>query len=73
MIWGWSMPATIWYFSGSVLGFIFNEDLTEVALPYFNDTLQALAFLAIYYCCSALIDKGFEIFEVVDQYEDQAI
>ena len=45
MIWGWGMPASLWYFSGSFLAFFAGVDLTQQTLPYFNDTLQAAIFL----------------------------
>jgi hypothetical protein len=47
MVWGWSMPASLWYFSGSVLAFFYNVDLSEQALPYFNDIGQGAVFLII--------------------------
>jgi hypothetical protein len=73
IIWGSSLPASLWYFSGSVLAFINGVDLTEQSLPYFNDTLQAMIFLIIYHFCSAAINKGFELFEIFDLKERHAM
>jgi CAAX prenyl protease N-terminal, five membrane helices len=66
MIWGWGMPASLWYFSGSVLAFFNGVDLTEETLPYFNDTLQGAIFLICQHVLSAAMNKGFEIFEIFD-------
>jgi len=66
MIWGWGMPASLWYFSGSVLGFLNGVNLTEQTLPYFNDTLQGAIFLILQHFLSAAMNKGFELFEIFD-------
>lgn len=66
MIWGWGMPASLWYFSGSVLAYFYEVDLTEEALPYFNDTLQGAVFLVLQNFLSAAMNKGFELFEIFD-------
>jgi STE24 endopeptidase len=66
MIWGWGMPASLWYFSGSVLAFFNGVDLTEQTLPYFNDTLQGAIFLVLQHFLSAAMNKGFELFEIFD-------
>jgi hypothetical protein len=60
MIWGWGMPASLWYFSGSVLAYLNGVDLTEQILPYFNDTLQGAIFLIMQHFLSAAMNKGFE-------------
>ena len=69
MIWGWGMPASLWYFSGSVLAFFNGVDLTEQTLPYFNDTLQGAIFLIMQHFLSAAMNKGFELFEIFDLNE----
>jgi STE24 endopeptidase len=69
MIWGWGMPASLWYFSGSVLAFFNGVDLTEQALPYFNDTLQGAIFLIMQHFLSAAINKGFELYDIFDLNE----
>jgi len=66
MIWGWGMPASLWYFSGSVLAYLNGVDLTEQILPYFNDTLQGAIFLIMQHFLSAAMNKGFELFEIFD-------
>jgi CAAX prenyl protease N-terminal, five membrane helices len=66
MIWGWGMPASLWYFSGSVLAFFNGVNLTEQTLPYFNDTLQGAIFLVLQHFLSAAMNKGFELFEIFD-------
>ena len=63
------MPASLWYFSGSVLAFFNGVDLTEETLPYFNDTLQGAMFLVMQYFLSLAMNKGFEIFEIFDLNE----
>ena len=63
------MPASLWYFSGSVLAFFNGVDLTEQTLPYFNDTLQGAMFLVMQYFLSLAMNKGFEIFEIFDLNE----
>lgn len=73
MIWGWGMPASLWYFSGSVLAFFNGVDLPEQTLPYFNDTLQAAIFLIMQHFLSAAMNKGFEIFEIFDLNERHAM
>ena len=73
MIWGWGMPASLWYFSGTVLAFFNGVDLTEQTLPYFNDTLQAAIFLIMQHFLSAAMNKGFEIFEIFDLNERHAM
>jgi STE24 endopeptidase len=69
MIWGWGMPASLWYFSGSVLAFFNGVDLTEQTLPYFNDTLQGAIFLIMQHFLSAAINKGFELYDIFDLNE----
>jgi hypothetical protein len=66
MIWGWGMPASLWYFSGTVLAYFSGVDLTEKTLPYFNDTLQGAIFLVMQLFLSAAMNKGFELFEIND-------
>lgn len=73
MIWGWGMPASLWYFSGSVLAYYNGVDLTEETLPYFNDTLQGATFLVLQYFLSAAMNKGFELFEIFDLNERHAM
>jgi len=60
------MPASLWYFSGSVLAFLNGVNLTEQTLPYFNDTLQGAIFLILQHFLSAAMNKGFELFEIFD-------
>ena len=67
------MPASLWYFSGSVLAFISGVDLTKQTLPYFNDTLQGAIFLVIQHFFSAALNKGFELFEIFDLNERHAM
>jgi hypothetical protein len=69
MIWGWAMPASLWYFSGSVLALINGVDLTEQTLPYFNETLQGAIFLVLQHFLSIAINKSFELFEIFDLNE----
>ena len=69
MIWGWGMPASLWYFSGSVLAYFNGVNLTEQTLPYFNDTLQGAIFLVMQHFLSAAMNKGFELFEIFDLNE----
>jgi hypothetical protein len=71
MIWGWGMPASLWYFSGSVLGFLNGVNLSEQTLPYFNDTLQGATFLIMLHFLSAAMKKGFELFEIFDLNQRQ--
>lgn len=66
MIWGWGMPASLWYFSGSVLAYFNGVDLAEETLPYFSDTLQGAIFLVLQNFLSLAMNKGFEIFEIFD-------
>jgi hypothetical protein len=73
MIWGWGMPASLWYFSGSVLAFLSGVNLIEQTLPYFNDTLQGAIFLILQHFLSAAMNKGFELFEIFDLNERHAI
>ena len=60
------MPASLWYFSGTVLAYFTGVDLTEKTLPYFNDTLQGAIFLVMQRFLSAAMNKGFELFEIND-------
>ena len=73
MIWGWGMPASLWYFSGIVLANFNGVDLTEQTLPYFNDTLQGAIFLVMQHFLSAAMNKGFELFEIFDLNERQGM
>jgi STE24 endopeptidase len=73
MIWGWGMPASLWYFSGVILASFNRVDLTEQSLPYFNDTLQGAIFLIMQHCLSAAMNKGFELFEIFDLNERHAM
>jgi STE24 endopeptidase len=73
MIWGWGMPASLWYFSGVVLASFNGVDLTEQTLPYFNDTLQGAIFLIMQHFLSAAMNKGFELFEIFDLQERHAM
>ncbi len=65
------MPASLWYFSGSVLGFLNGVNLSEQTLPYFNDTLQGATFLIMLHFLSAAMKKGFELFEIFDLNQRQ--
>jgi hypothetical protein len=67
MIWGWKMPASLWYFSGTFLTY-----LNGVNLPLNNDILQGTVFLFIKYFLSGAMNKGFEIFEIFDLNERNA-
>jgi hypothetical protein len=73
MIWGWGMPASLWYFSGVILASFNRVDLTEQTLPYFNDTLQGAIFLIMQRFLSAAMNKGFELFEIFDLNERHAM
>lgn len=70
MIWGWKMPASLWYMCESWLGFIAGIDpRAQPEYPYFSDVLQAMMFLFIYQFASKAFTIGWELFESFDVKE----
>ena len=68
IIWGFKLPASMWYFCGSLLGALSGgiDVQSDPNYPVFSDITQCLMFLFIYLFTSKVFTVGWDLSETFD-------